>query len=72
LPKNNIISIKLVGGINQNLAENEEFPHLKAKNSLMHHKTPIDNFMNKDFQILQQNDLEPLADEINDTIVIND
>jgi hypothetical protein len=38
----------------------------------MHDKTPIDNFMNKDFQILQPNDLEPLADEINDTIVIND
>ena len=72
MPKNNIISIKLVGGINQNIAENEEFPQPKTKNSLMHDKTPIDNFMNKDFQILQPNDLEPLADEINDTIVIND
>jgi hypothetical protein len=52
LPKNNIISIKLVGGINQNLAENEEFSQPKTKNILMHDKTPIDNFMNKDFQIL--------------------
>ncbi len=37
----------------------------------MHDNQSVDKYNNKDFQSLQQNDLEAFADEINDTIIIN-